>query len=114
MVYMKLSLDISSSTNIRQSIYNHDPDETSTVGSHDSGNGFDLNNDDQVTDLVFSFVRKFLDKICDGNFVRQDLILPRFSSSRSTIRRTTVTALTSTISLPVSSNLNENNLNINE
>ncbi|CAF4860071.1 unnamed protein product, partial [Rotaria sp. Silwood1] len=48
-----------------------DPDETSTVGSHDSGNGFDLNNDDQVTDLVFSFVRKFLDKICDGSGVHR-------------------------------------------
>ncbi|CAF1161625.1 unnamed protein product [Rotaria sp. Silwood1] len=52
--------------------------------------------------------------LANTHFVRQDLILPRFSSSRSTIRRTTVTALTSTISLPVSSNLNENNLNINE
>jgi hypothetical protein len=38
-----------------------DVDETSTVGSHDSSNGFDLNNDDQVAD----FVRKFVDKICD-------------------------------------------------
>ncbi|CAF3453250.1 unnamed protein product [Rotaria sp. Silwood1] len=96
MVYMKLPLDISSSTNIRHSIYNHgsqitsgdadsvtsdfyhsandpfnvrDADETSTVGSHDSGNGFDLNNDDQVTDLVLSFVRKFVDKICDESGV---------------------------------------------
>lgn len=94
MVYMKLPLDISSSTHIRHSIYNHtvggdsdsvtsdfyhssndpfnmrDADETSTVGSHDSGNGFDLNNnDDQVTDLVLSFVRKFVDKICDESGV---------------------------------------------
>jgi hypothetical protein len=96
MVCMKLPLDISSSTNIRHSIYNHgshitggdadsmtsdfyhssndpfnvrDADETSTVGSHDSGNGFDLNNDDQVTDLVLSFVRKFVDKICDESGV---------------------------------------------
>lgn len=97
MVYMKLPLDISSSTNIRHSIYNHvshmisgdadsltsdfyhssndpfnvrDGDETSTVGSHDSGNGFDLNNnDDQVTDLVLSFVRKFVDKVCDESGV---------------------------------------------
>ncbi len=46
-----------------------DADETSTVGSHDSGNGFDLNNDDQVTDLVLSFVRKFVDKICDESGV---------------------------------------------
>ncbi|CAF4049913.1 unnamed protein product, partial [Rotaria sordida] len=86
------------STNIRHSIYNHishittsgdadsvtsdfyhstndpfnvrDADETSTVGSHDSGNGFDLNNnDDQVTDLVLSFVKKFVDKICDESGV---------------------------------------------
>ncbi|CAF3991739.1 unnamed protein product [Adineta steineri] len=96
MVYMKLPLDISSSSNIRHSIYNHishntggdadsvtsdfyhssndpfnvrDADETSTVGSHDSGNGFDLNSDDQVTDLVLSFVRKFVDKICDESGV---------------------------------------------
>jgi hypothetical protein len=97
MVYMKLPLDISSSTNIRHSMYTHsshtttgdadsvtsdfyhsandpfnvrDADETSTVGSHDSGNGFDLNNnDDQVTDLVLSFVRKFVDKICDESGV---------------------------------------------
>jgi hypothetical protein len=96
MVCMKLPLDISSSTNIRHSIYNHgshitsgdadsvtsdfyhssndplnvrDADETSTVGSHDSGNGFDLTNDDQVTDLVLSFVRKFVDKICDESGV---------------------------------------------
>ncbi|CAF4498476.1 unnamed protein product [Rotaria sp. Silwood2] len=33
-------------------------DETSTVGSHDSVNGFDLNNDDQVIHLVPSFVNK--------------------------------------------------------
>ena len=95
MVYMKLPLDISSSANLRPSIYNNhntggdadsvtsdfyhssndpfhmrDVDETSTVGSHDSGNGFDLNNnDDQVTDLVLSFVRKFVDKICDESGV---------------------------------------------
>ncbi|CAF1097370.1 unnamed protein product [Adineta ricciae] len=96
MVYMKLPLDISSSSNIRHSIYNpvphstggdadsltsdfyhssndpfnvRDPDETSTVGSHDSGHGFDLNNDDQVTDLVLSFVRKFVDKVCDESGV---------------------------------------------
>lgn len=46
-----------------------DADETSTVGSHDSGNGFDLNNDDQATDLVLSFVKKFVDKICDESGV---------------------------------------------
>lgn len=94
MVCMKLPLDISSSSsNIRQSFYNHvntgdadsltsdfyhssndpfnvrDVDETSTVGSHDSGNGFDLNSDDQATDLVLSFVKKFVDKICDESGV---------------------------------------------
>ncbi|CAF4015568.1 unnamed protein product [Rotaria sp. Silwood2] len=78
MVYMKLPLDISSSLNIRQSMYNHVThtitgnsdsltsdfyhsvyaDEASTVGSHDSGNEFDLdNNDDQVTDLVLKTVQ---------------------------------------------------------
>ncbi|CAF3158342.1 unnamed protein product, partial [Rotaria sp. Silwood2] len=35
-----------------------DADETSTVGSHDSGNELDLdNNDDQVTDLVLKTVQ---------------------------------------------------------
>lgn len=86
MVCVKLPLDISSSSKIRHSIYNHfnpisagdvdsftsdffhsssDPfnaregaDETSTVGSHDNGNGFDINSDDQTTDLVLSFVMK--------------------------------------------------------
>lgn len=46
-----------------------DADETSTVGSHDSGNAFDLHNDDQATDLVLSFVKKFVDKICDESGV---------------------------------------------
>ena len=46
-----------------------DADESSTVGSHDSGNGFDLNNDDQATDLVLSFVKKFVDKVCDESGV---------------------------------------------
>ena len=46
-----------------------DADETSTVGSHESTNGFDLNNDDHVTDLVLSFVKKFVDKICDESGV---------------------------------------------
>lgn len=46
-----------------------DADETSTIGSHDSGNGFDINSDDQVTDLVLSFVKKFVDKICDESGV---------------------------------------------
>jgi transcriptional antiterminator len=40
------------------------------VSSHDCGNGFDLNNnDDQATDIVLSFVRKFVDKICDESGV---------------------------------------------
>ncbi|CAF3878077.1 unnamed protein product, partial [Rotaria sordida] len=38
-----------------------------------------------------------------SNFIRQGLIVTIFSSSCSTIRTTTVTSLTSTISLPVSS-----------
>ncbi|CAF4182983.1 unnamed protein product [Rotaria sordida] len=45
--------------------------------------------------LLNSFVYK--------DFIRQGLIVTIFSSSCSTIRTTTVTSLTSTISLPVSS-----------
>ncbi|CAF3097538.1 unnamed protein product [Rotaria sp. Silwood2] len=60
MIYIKLPLDISS---VR------DANKISTVGSHDNGNGFDLNNDDQVTDLVLSFVRNFVNKICDESGV---------------------------------------------
>jgi hypothetical protein len=46
-----------------------DADETLAVGSHDSGNGFDLNNDDQAIDLVLNFIRKFIHKICDESGV---------------------------------------------
>jgi hypothetical protein len=56
-------------------------------------------------------LERFTDSFVYKDFVRQGLIVTTFSSSRSTIRTTTVTSLTSTISLPVSSNLNENNSN---
>ncbi|CAF1202768.1 unnamed protein product, partial [Didymodactylos carnosus] len=96
MVYMKLPLDISSS-HIRHSTFANvhnshtgcdrdsissdlfhnndrysvrDADETSTIGSRDSGNEFDMN-DDEATDLVLSFVKKFVDKICDEGGVTQ-------------------------------------------
>ncbi len=47
-----------------------DADQTSIVDWNESGNGFDFNNDDQVTNLVFSFVRKFVDKIYDESWVK--------------------------------------------
>lgn len=49
-----------------------DADETSTVGSHESTNGFDMNGDDQATDLVLGFVKKFVDKICDESGVNSN------------------------------------------
>ena len=47
------------------------------------------------------------------SYLRTFIYLTTFSSSRSTIRTTNVTSITSTISLPISSNLNENNSNMN-
>jgi hypothetical protein len=58
-------------------------------------------------------LERFTDSFVYKDFVRQGLIVTTFSSSRSSIRTNTVTSLTSTISLPISSNLNENNLNTN-
>ena len=58
-------------------------------------------------------LERFTDSFVYKDFVRQGLIVTAFSTSRSTIRTSTVTSLTSTISLPVSSNLNENNSNSN-
>ncbi len=47
-----------------------DADQTSIVDWNERENGFDFNNNDQVTDLVFSFVRKFVDKIYDESWVK--------------------------------------------
>jgi hypothetical protein len=59
---------------------------------------------------VFS---RFTDGFVYKDFVRQGLIVTAFSSSRSTLRTRTVISLPSTISLPVSSNSNDNNINSN-
>ena len=66
-LYFNFFVDFDYSNKLISSV--RDADETSTAGSHDSGNGFDLNNDDQITDLVLSFVKKFVDKICDESGV---------------------------------------------
>jgi hypothetical protein len=72
----------------------------------------DSNNYAAVSNETKSLER-FSDSFVYKDFVRQGLIVTTFSSSRLTMRTTTVTSLTSTVSLPVSSNLNENNLNTN-
>ena len=53
-------------------------------------------------------LERFTDSFVYKDFLRQGLIVTTFSSSRSSIRQTTVTSLTSTMLLPVSSNINEN------
>lgn len=58
-------------------------------------------------------LERFTDSFVYKDFIRQGLIVTTFSSSRSSIRTQTVTSLSSTISLPLSSNLNENNINSN-
>jgi hypothetical protein len=57
-------------------------------------------------------LERFTDSFVYKDFVRQGLIVTTFSS-RSSIRATNVTSLTSTMSLPVSSSINENNSNSN-
>lgn len=56
-------------------------------------------------------LERFSDSFVYKDFIRQGLIATSFPSSRSTMRTTTVTSLTSAISLPMSTNLNENNSN---
>ena len=56
-------------------------------------------------------LERFSDSFVYKDFIRQGLIATNFPLSRSTMRTTTVTSLTSAISLPGSTNLNENNSN---
>ena len=56
-------------------------------------------------------LERFSDSFVYKDFIRQGLIVTTFSSSRATMRTTTVTSLTSTMFLPVSNNLLENNSN---
>ena len=58
-------------------------------------------------------LERFSDSFVYKDFLRQGLIATGFASSRATMRTTTVTSLTSTASLPVASNLNENILATN-
>ncbi|CAF2528574.1 unnamed protein product [Rotaria sp. Silwood2] len=67
--YVKNNIQLKNLKNKHFMHYVRDANKISTVGSHDNGNGFDLNNDDQVTDLVLSFVRNFVNKICDESGV---------------------------------------------
>jgi hypothetical protein len=58
-------------------------------------------------------LERFTDSFVYKDFVRQGLIVTTFATSRSTIRTSTVTSLTSAVSLPASSIINDNNTNSN-
>ncbi|CAF3559549.1 unnamed protein product [Rotaria socialis] len=78
-----------------------------------SSNTIDESNNYATISNETKSLERFTDSFVYKDFVRQGLIVTMFSSSRSTMRKSTVTSLTSTMSLTVSSNINENNAHSN-